>query len=438
MPAFIKRVLIVSPHFPPINAPDHQRIRTALPFFNEFGWQPCVLAVQTKYVEGISDPLLEKTIPASTGVVRARALPQRWTRLFGMGSVALRALPFLWSAGGKLLRNERGFDLIFFSTTMFPVLILGPLWKRKYGIPYVVDYQDPWHSDYYKRTHTTPPGGRLKYWVSCLVARVFEPLVVRSADEFVVVSKKYEEELLKTYAFLRRDQFTTLPFGAPELDFELLRQLRNTPKPAGAKRFFEIVYMGAAGPFMAPIFRLFFSAVMRSREKNPSLWQTVRFKFIGTSYAPAGRAKRVVEPIAIEFDLQDIVEEQTDRVPYFDALAAICRADGLLIIGSESSSYSPSKVFPYVLARRPTLAILHRDSPAVEILGHCRAANIIEFDEDKHSPTSGIDLSLAEFMRDVETGTQPSVDWSAFSKYSAREMTRKLVAVFNRAADKRG
>ena len=161
MPAPIKRVLIVSPHFPPINAPDHQRVRTALPFLGEFGWHATVLAVQPKYVEGINDPLLEKTLPTSTLVVRTRALPQRWTRLFGMGSVALRALPFLWNAGDKLLRNERGFDLIFFSTTMFPVLILGPLWKRKFGIPYVVDYQDPWHSDYYKRTNTTPPGGRL-------------------------------------------------------------------------------------------------------------------------------------------------------------------------------------------------------------------------------------------------------------------------------------
>lgn len=437
MPANIKRVLIVSPHFPPINAPDHQRVRTALPFFDEFGWQPTVLAVQPKYVEGISDPLLEKTFPTTTLVVRTRALPQRWTRLFGMGSVALRALPFLWSAGGKLLRNKRGFDLIFFSTTMFPVWILGPLWKRKYGIPYVVDYQDPWHSDYYKRTHTTPPGGRLKYWVSCLIARVFEPLVVRSADGFVVVSQKYEEDLLKTYPFLRRDQFTTLPFGAPELDFELLSQLRNTPKPAETKRLCEIVYVGAAGPFMTPVFRLFFSAVARSREKNSDLWQTIRFKFIGTSYAPAGRAKKVVEPIAVEFGLQDIVEEQTDRVPYFDALAAICSANGLLIIGSESTSYSPSKIFPYVLARRPTLAIIHRDSPAVEILRRCRAANIIEFDEHDRSSASCADESLAEFMRNVETGTQPSVDWSAFSKYSAREMTRKLVAVFNRAADKR-
>jgi hypothetical protein len=340
-------------------------------------------------------------------------------------------------AGNKLLRNEPTFDLIFFSTTMFPVLILGPLWKRKFGIPYVVDYQDPWNSDYYKRTRSNPPGGRLKYWVSCLISRVFEPLAVRYADEFVVVSQKYKEDLLKTYPFLRRDQFTTLPFGAPELDFELLSQLRNAPKPAKTKGFFEIVYMGAAGPFMAPVLRLFFSAVARSREKNPELWQTARFKFIGTSYAPAGRAKKVVEPIAAEFGLQNIVEEQTSRVPYFDALAAIRGADGLLIVGSESSSYSPSKVFPYVLARRPTLAILHRDGPAVEILRRCRAANMIEFDDHDRSSASSADESLAEFMRNVETGTQPAVDWSAFSKYSAREMTRKLVAVFNRAADKR-
>jgi hypothetical protein len=136
--------------------------------------------------------------------------------------------------------------------------------------------------------------------------------------------------------------------------------------------------------------------------------------------------------------LQDIVEEQTGRIPYFDALTAICRANGLLIIGSESTSYSPSKIFPYVLARRPTLAILHRDSPAVEILRRCRGADIIEFEENERSPTSDIDESLAEFLRNVEDGRPPAVDWSAFSKYSAKEMTRKLAAVFNRAVDKHG
>ncbi len=438
MAAPTKRVLIVSPHFPPINAPDHQRIRTALPFLEEYGWKAAVLAVHAEYVEGVEDPLLEKTLPATTRIVRTRALLVRWTRLFGVGSVALRALPFLWMAGNKLLRKGPTFDLIFFSTTMFPVLILGPLWKRKFGIPYVVDYQDPWISDYYRRTRNAPPGGRVKYWVSSLISRMLEPAVVRGATEFVVVSDKYREDLLIKYPFLEGNQFTTLPFGAPEGDFLLLEELGLSQGSVWPSASRQIVYMGAAGPFMAPAFRLLFSALARSRQKNRVLWQNVRFKFIGTSYAPSGRAKKVVEPIAVEFGLQDIVEEQTDRVPYFDALTAIRRASGLLIIGSESTSYSPSKIFPYVLARRPTLAILHRDSPAVEILRHCRGAEIIEFEEDERSPTSDIDESLAEFMRNVEVGMPPAVDWLAFSKYSAKEMTRKLAAVFNRAVNKRG
>ena len=32
LPAAPRRVLIVSPHFPPINAPDHQRVRMSLPY----------------------------------------------------------------------------------------------------------------------------------------------------------------------------------------------------------------------------------------------------------------------------------------------------------------------------------------------------------------------------------------------------------------------
>jgi hypothetical protein len=33
----VKTVLIVSPHFPPVNAPDHQRVCMALPYLEQFG-----------------------------------------------------------------------------------------------------------------------------------------------------------------------------------------------------------------------------------------------------------------------------------------------------------------------------------------------------------------------------------------------------------------
>src|SRR6267154_4906618 len=131
MAAPTKRVLIVSPHFPPINAPDHQRIRTALPFLEEYGWKAAVLAVHAEYVEGVEDPLLEKTLPATTRIVRTRALLVRWTRLFGVGSVALRALPFLWMAGNKLLRKGPTFELIFFPRQRFHFLFRELVWREK-------------------------------------------------------------------------------------------------------------------------------------------------------------------------------------------------------------------------------------------------------------------------------------------------------------------
>src|SRR5882672_7859424 len=86
-----RRVLIVSPHFPPINAPDHQRIRMSLPHFAEFGWEPTVLAVSPEYVEAVEDRSLLRTVPESTRVIRTRAFPVKQTRHLGVGNLGLRA-----------------------------------------------------------------------------------------------------------------------------------------------------------------------------------------------------------------------------------------------------------------------------------------------------------------------------------------------------------
>ena len=42
------RLLIISPHFPPINAPDMQRVRMSLPHFVDAGWEVVVLTVDDR------------------------------------------------------------------------------------------------------------------------------------------------------------------------------------------------------------------------------------------------------------------------------------------------------------------------------------------------------------------------------------------------------
>jgi len=94
--------------------------------------------------------------------------------------------------GEALLATEHS-TWCFFSTTQFSAFQLGPRWRRRFGIPYVLDYQDPWINDYYRRTRTHPPGGRLKFALSQWVARRIEPDALRLASGIIAVSDSTEK-----------------------------------------------------------------------------------------------------------------------------------------------------------------------------------------------------------------------------------------------------
>src|SRR5689334_19185446 len=135
--AAMRRVLIVSPHFPPTSAPDMHRVRVSLPFFEENGWKPFVLAVKPEALEMPVDPLLAEALPSNVPVVRTAAIPARWTRRLGFSSVAFRAFAELYRHGVRIIRDQN-IDLVYLSTTAFPLMVLGRLWKARLGVPYVL------------------------------------------------------------------------------------------------------------------------------------------------------------------------------------------------------------------------------------------------------------------------------------------------------------
>ena len=422
----------------------------SLPYLEEFGWEAMVLAVNPRFIEGaVLDPLLEKTLPDSLELTRVRAVPSRATRAIGLGNLALRALPYLWRAGNRLLKGssrghrpqlqKRMFDLVYFSTTQFPVMILGPIWKRKFGIPYVVDFQDPWLDDYYERTGTPPPGGKHRYGLSRFFAQRLEPRVMSDVSQVICVSPAYVETLLARYPHLRRDQFTMLPFAAAEHDFDVLKSLnvQQTVFLGGDERQ-HWVYVGVVGQIMAHALRMLFSAFRELRRCSPELWNDVRLHFIGTSYAPFERARKTVEPIAAECGISELVEERTGRIPYFEALKALRDADALLVIGSDSPSYSASKLYPYMFARKPILAVLHRESPSVPILKQCRAGEVVTFEPGDAGDKSVVELAQAvqRIYTMAAQQSAPDMDEKELNKYTAREMTRRQCEVFDRAVER--
>ncbi len=422
-----KTVLIVSPHFPPINAPDHQRVRMALAHFKEFGWQPIILAVAPEFSENSRDGSLLGTIPEDLEIHRVRALPVGVTRRVGIGNLALRSLPYLRAKGNQLL-SSRSFDLVFFSTSMFPVMSLGPVWLKRFDVPYVLDLQDPWLSDYYKGSSLRPPGGKMKYAFSNMLGRALEPRVVREAAHIVVVSPAYPELLRSRYPELNGKGFTVLPFAASERDFEFATASETSHGVFAINDgFIHWVYAGAAGAIMEKSIRSFFTALQSRVERDPQLANRLRIHFVGTDYAEASRAHKTVEPIAAEFELNGMVDERTDRLPFLTTLKLLRDADALLLFGSDDPSYTASKLFPYVMAHKPLLVVVHEESSVCEIVRKTRGGVLVTFTGEEKLSDIATRINSQWFEGQPVSAT---TDWKEFERYTARSMTRSLCSVF--------
>ena len=430
-------VLIVSPHFPPINAADHQRIRMSLSYLHHFNWDAHVLAVHPEFIQCSNDPFLAKTIPNSIPVTYTKALSTQFTQKIGLGNLGLRSYPYLLKTGAVLLEQDK-FDLVYFSTTVFISMALGKQWKKRFGVPYVLDFQDPWLSDYYNKSGSpSPPGGKLKYGFSQLIARFLEPEAVSQANHIISVSPAYPAVLQQRYPYLNPTQFTVLPFGASEQDFDLLPTLdvqQSIFDPKDGKRHW--VYVGRAGYDMQMSLRSLFGAIQCDRQQNPDRWQSIKLHFIGTSYAPGDRAVKTVEPIAQEFQVDDLVEEQTHRIPYFEALQTLVDSDAIILIGSDDPGYTASKLYPCILARKPILAIFHQDSSVVSILKQCQAGEAVTFQtgDRPQDLLPAIQEKLQNWLS-FPKGHEPLTDWNAFQPYTAYEMTRKQCEIFDRCLE---
>jgi hypothetical protein len=428
-----RKVLIVSPHFPPVNTPDMQRVRMALPYLRGFGWEPVVLAVFPDMVEGgVIEPLLEGTYPPDIRVVRVRGIPTRATRWAGIGSLWMRCGRALRAAGDKLLSTEK-FDMVFFSTTQFDAFTMGPRWKDKFGVPYVLDYQDPWVNDYYSRTGTPPPGGRLKFGFSQWRAKHREPGVLRRASGVIAVSGAYGATLARSYPWFDARSVTFLPFGAAEADFAVARAHRPAdPLVPHDDGMLHLVYTGRCGPDMSTSLKIVFRAFKGYLQDRPEEAGRLRIHFVGTDYAPRPFGREWAMPVAREEGVETYVSEHCYRVPYFDALSYLVHAHALIAVGSNDPTYSASKIFPYVLARRPVLVIFQEDSPVIALAKAMNCGQRFAFhgaeDIDAIAATVKEVWFLGGKMNELT-----EADLNAFSPYSSESMTERLVECFNAA-----
>jgi hypothetical protein len=421
--------LIVSPYFPPSTLAGVHRARHLAKHLPAHGWRPIVLSANPAGYSEPGDPELAALVPAELSQVRTAALPARLSRAFGVGDIGLRAYPFLTRALTRTIRRESP-SVIFITGSPFYPLLLARGVKRRFGLPVVLDFQDPWVSAF-GATH--PPFS--KPWMAHRLAILLEPRAVRAADMVTSVSETQNAEMRDRYSWLDPSRMAAIPIGGDPEDFLALRnaprRLRVIELPPDVLNF---SYVGAFLPRAAPLARELFLGIRRLRTDHPDLAARLRFNFIGTSNQPGGHGAYMVRPFAEEAGVADLVRETPQRVPFLDALSVLANSHALLMIGSDEPHYTASKIYPGLMSGRPFLSIYHARSSAHGILVKAGGGQALGFETSEQ--LESLPAAIAEALRLLaqKPNAFGRVDPTAYAPYTAQAVAGQFAEVFDRVS----
>ena len=433
----MRRVLMISPHFPPDSSAASHRVRLLAPHLPEAGWEPTVVTLDPSAYEGRLDPGLESLVPRSVRVVRATAWSSGATRWAGLGDLGLRAFTGLRHASRSLLARER-FDALFI--TVYPVYpaLLGPRLKAEFRIPFVLDYQDPWVGEW-GRSVGGGPGGAAD-WKSRASRRLgmwLEPRAVAAADALVAVSQGTIDGIVKRVPGAARLPHGVIPLGFEPTDFESLRLRSPSSTPFDpSDGLVHLCYVGTLLPTGIDTLHLLFGALAHARREDPAAAR-LRLHFFGTSNQSASDRYRVL-PVARESGVADAVTEVPGRLDYLDALSVLTRSSAILLLGSSERHYTASKLYPALLAKRPILALFHEASSVVSILRAAASEPTVRVvtygDAPLDSDRSGDLACHLRALAASSTYDPADVSLERAADVSARYLASRLAAVFDRVA----
>ena len=397
----MRRLLLVSPHFPPDSSAGAHRARVVAPHLARAGWEPTVLTVDPAAYAGTLDDELAAMVPADLRVVRAPAWRASATRRLGFGDLGLRALPGLWRTARQLIAAER-FDAVFVTTYPVYPALLGPRLRACAAAPLVVDLQDPW-TGAWGVSVGGGNGGRpdLRSRLSHRILSLVERQVLPCCDAITGVSGELIAQLRERYPALRDKPALALPIGLDPGDIEWVRQRPGPPQwfdPHDGN--FHVCYVGTLLPLAMEPLRAVLAGVAELGRTRPQLSARLKLHFIGTSNQADAQAQGRVAAIADEFGVRDQVTEHPGRIPFADALRAQLAASALLVLGSTERRYNASKLAPALAAARPLLVVARDESP---ITGQLRDAGdasirVIRFGESLDGVASRVTVTLAEWL----------------------------------------
>jgi glycosyltransferase involved in cell wall biosynthesis len=413
--------------FPPTGGAGVQRSTKFVKYLPCYGWHPTVLTVRDG-VYAQRDPSLLRDVPPGTRVVRSATLepPEATVSALRAGATGatLRArlvratydaliapdrqllwLPDAFASGLRAARAARP-AVVYATGNPYSSFLLARLLGAALDRPYVVDFRDAWTLNWYSWRHRQDrPLTPLLRWRAAL-ERAQERVVVRGAAAAIFVSEQVRADYARAYPTLAA-RFHAITNGFDPDDFA-----DAEPRTVGG---FSFLYAGKFAEYRRP--DGFLRGLALATAEDPAFAAEARAVFVG-DWWPEHQA------VADQVGVGDRVVALGYR-PHREAIGYMKGASALALISGGDRTEQPGKVFEYLAADRPILAIIPADGASGDAI---RASAGGGYFADPDDPAA-IARAMLRIWRDRDR--RSTADPAARARFDRRALTGQLAALLN-------
>jgi glycosyltransferase involved in cell wall biosynthesis len=286
--------------------------------------------------------------------------------------------------------------------------MIGHRLSRELNIPWIADFRDPWTRIYYQESLMVGKrAGRIH--------RKLEQMVVRDADAVTVVT----HEMKSYFEKLRESRVDLIPNGYDDEDFRDISTAEVETESG-----FSITHIGTLFPLRNPL--TLWSALAELISKDEKFAAELKINLVGAidltvseSIGKAGLEKWV---------------NRTGNIPFREAIRKMRSSQVLLLLimnHPEGKGILTGKLFEYMNAGRPILAIGPEDGEVSRVLRETDTGKIVDFND-----LNAMKDALIGYYRKYQEG-KLYINPRNIEKYSRKSLTSEMVEVFNRVLNKK-
>lgn len=404
---------MIAYHFPPVAGSSgvHRALKFSQ-YLPEHGWQPLVLSV--------TPGAYQHTSPAQLADIRPDIVVRRAFALDTARHLSLKgrypgwlALPDNWASwvlsavpAGLMLALKYRPDVLWSTFPIATSHLIGLTLRRLTGIPWVADFRDP-------MTDVSYPGDpvrrRAHLWI--------ERQTLKRCARAVMTTPGTLERYVGNFPDIPRARYSVIANGYDEENFRAAEA-----QAAGAAHRdtrITLVHSGLLYPQERDP-RALFAALARLRASGLVSAADFRIVLRATGHDD------YLRPLIAQHGITDVVALEP-AIAYRLALEEMLRADGLLVLqASDCNHQIPAKLYEYIRARRPILALTDAVSDTAAVMREAGLDTVAPL-----SSEAAIVEQLQRFIGRIRAGTAARPSEEAVARNSRRARTAELARLFD-------